>query len=126
MLASKCKKRQGRDFENEIIEAGNLFVKYSKLENSENVKGALLCASKCYLLLGEFDKAKDVFQKAKMIMATKIHVTRPIVTINDSKAVAMKLQSYIEKLSILKFIFLKMEKMQSRDAEKSIPKINSL
>ncbi len=98
MLASECKKRQGKDFENEIKEAGNLFVKYSKLENSENVKGALLCASKCYLLLGEFDKAKDVYQKAKMIIPTNIQITRPIVIIDDSKSIAMKLQSYIEKL----------------------------
>ncbi len=98
MLASECKKRQGKAFENEIKEAGSLFVKYSKLENPENVKGALLCASKCYLLLGEFDKAKDVYQKAKMIIPEKIQVTRPIVIIDDSKSIAMKLQSYVEKL----------------------------
>ena len=73
MLASKCRNRQGKDSESEIKEASDLFLKYSKDKNSRNVKGALLCASKCYLLLGEFDKAKDVYQKAKMIIPTNIH-----------------------------------------------------
>ncbi|MCV0411102.1 response regulator [Nitrosopumilus sp.] len=98
MLAAECKKRQGKESENEIQEAGNLFVKYSKLENSPNMRGALLCASKCFLLQGEFDKAKDAYQKAKVMIPTKIHVTRPIVIIDDSKAISMKLQNYVEKL----------------------------
>jgi CheY-like chemotaxis protein len=98
MLAAECKKRQGKESENEIKEAGNLFVKYSKSENSSNMRGALLCASKCFLLQGEFDKAKDAYQKAKVMIPPKIYVTRPIVIIDDSKAIAMKLQNYVEKL----------------------------
>lgn len=98
MLASECKKRQGKESENEIKEAGNLFLKYSKLENSPNMRGALLCASKCFLLQGEFDKAKNAYQKAKVMISPKIPVTRPIVIIDDSKAIAMKLQNYVEKL----------------------------
>lgn len=98
MLAAECKTRQGKESENEIKEAGNLFLKYSDSKNSKNVKGALLCASKCFLNLGEFDKAKDTYQKAKMILQSTIQVTRPIVIIDDSKAIAMKLQNYVEKL----------------------------
>ncbi|MFQ5497256.1 MAG: response regulator [Nitrosopumilus sp.] len=98
MLASECKKRQGKESENEIKEASELFLKYSNLKNSINVKGALLCASKCFLILGEFDKAKNAYQKAKIILPSKIQVTRPIVIIDDSKAIAMKLQNYVEKL----------------------------
>ena len=98
MLAAECKKRQGKEFENEIKEAGNLFVRYSTLKDSQNVKGALLCASKCFLLLGEFDKAKDAYQKAKIMSSSKIQATRPIVIIDDSKAISMKLQNYVEKL----------------------------
>jgi len=98
MLAAECKTRQGKESENEIKEAGNLFLKYSNSKNSKNVKGALLCASKCFLSLGEFDKAKDTYQKAKLITQLTIQVTRPIVIIEDSKAVAMKLQNYVEKL----------------------------
>jgi len=98
MLAAECKTRQGKESKNEIKEASNLFLKYSDSKNSKNVKGALLCASKCLLSLGEFDKAKDAYQKAKTILSSTIQVTRPIVIIDDSKAVVMKLQNYVEKL----------------------------
>ncbi|MFQ5782615.1 MAG: response regulator [Nitrosopumilus sp.] len=98
MLAAECKKRQGKESENEIKEASNLFLKYSNSKNAKNVKGALLCASKCLLSLGEFDKAKDAYQKAKTILSSTIQVTRPIVIIDDSKAIAMKMQNYAEKL----------------------------
>jgi len=98
ILAAECKTRQGKESENEIKEAGDLFLKYSNSKNSKNVKGALLCASKCFLSLGEFDKAKDTYQKSKTIIRSTIQVTRPIVIIDDSKAIAMKLQNYVEKL----------------------------
>ena len=98
MLAGECKTRQGKDSENEIKEASDLFLKYSKAKNSKNIKGALLCASKCLLSLGEFDKAKDTYQKAKGIIQTSIQITRPVVIIDDSKAIAMKLKTYAEKL----------------------------
>ena len=98
MLASECKTRQGKESENEIKEASELFLKYSNGKNSTNVKGALLCASKCLLSLGEFDKAKDTYQKAKTMIQTFVQVTRPIVIIDDSKAIAMKLKTYAEKL----------------------------
>ena len=62
------------------------------------MKGALLCASKCFLSLGEFNKAKETYQKAKMIVSSTIQVIRPIVIIDDSKAVVMKLKNYVEKL----------------------------
>jgi len=98
MLAGECRNHQGKDSENEIKEASDLFLKYSKDNNSKNIKGALLCASKCLLSLGEFDKAKDTYQKAKTMIQTSVQVTRPIVIIDDSKAIAMKLKTYAEKL----------------------------
>ena len=98
MLANECKTRQRKVSENEIREASDLFLKYSNAKNSTNVRGALLCASKCLLSLGEFDKAKSVYQKAKSMIQVSIPVTRPIVIIDDSKAIAMKLQTYVKKL----------------------------
>ncbi len=98
MLANECKTRQGKVSENEIREASDLFLKYSNAKNSTNVRGALLCASKCLLSLGEFDKAKVVYQKAKSMIQSSVSVTRPIVIIDDSKAIAMKLQTYAKKL----------------------------
>jgi len=98
MLSAECKTRQGKDSKIEIKESGDLFLKYSNLENSKNVKGALLCASKCFLSLGEFNKAKNTYQKAKSIFSPTIQVMRPVVIIDDSKAIIMKLQNYVEKL----------------------------
>lgn len=98
MLAGECKTHQGKSSENEIKEAGDLFLKYSNVKNSRNIKGALLCASKCLLSLGEFDKAKDAYQKAKRITQTPIQVTRPVVIIDDSEAITMKLKTFVEKL----------------------------
>jgi len=50
------------------------------------------------LSLGEFDKAKDTYQKAKAIIQPSVNVTRPIVIIDDSEAIAMKLKTYVKKL----------------------------
>ena len=48
--------------------------------------------------LGEFTKAKNTYQKAKSIFSPTIQAMRPIVIIDDSKAIIMKLQNYVEKL----------------------------
>lgn len=98
MLAAECKTRQGKESKDEIEQAGNLFLQYSKSKNSKNMQGALFCASKCFLSLGEYDKAKISYQKAKSIISLTIETTRPIVIIDDSKAITMKLQNYVEKL----------------------------
>jgi len=97
MLAAECKTRHGKESKNEIIQAGDLFLKYSK-KNLPNVKGALLCASKCFLRLGEFDKAKTTYQKAKSIVLSSIPIIRPLVIIDDSEAISMKLKTFVEKL----------------------------
>jgi len=49
ILAGECRDQQRKDSKNEIKEASNLFLKYSKDKNSKNIQGALLCASKCLL-----------------------------------------------------------------------------
>ncbi|MBI3254442.1 MAG: response regulator, partial [Nitrosarchaeum sp.] len=98
MLAAECKTRQGKESKDEIEQVGNLFLQYSKTKNSKNIQGALLCASKCFLSLGEYDKAKISYQKAKSILSSTIEISRPIVIIDDSKAIAIKLQNYVEKL----------------------------
>ena len=68
MLAAECKTRQGKESKDEIEQAGNLFLQYSKNKDSKNIQGALLCASKCFLSLGEYDKAKISYQKAKTML----------------------------------------------------------
>jgi CheY-like chemotaxis protein len=98
MLAAECKSRQGKESKDEIEQAGNLFLQYSKTKNSKNIHGALLCASKCFLNLGEYGKAKISYQKAKSMSSATIEISRPIIIIDDSKAITMKLKNYVEKL----------------------------
>lgn len=98
VLAAECKTRQGKEFKEEIEKACNLFLEYSKNKTSKNVQGALLCAAKCLLRLGEYDKAKISYQKAKSTISSIIEVFRPIVIIDDSKSVSIKLKNYVEKL----------------------------
>jgi CheY-like chemotaxis protein len=98
MLAAECKTRQSKESKEEIEKACNLFLEYSQNKTSKNVQGALLCAAKCLLILGEYDKAKISYQKAKSMISSTIEVFRPVVIIDDSKAVSMKLKNYVEKL----------------------------
>lgn len=98
MLAAECKTRQGKESKEEIEKACNLFLEYSKNKTSKNIQGALLCAAKCLLSLGEYDKAKISYQKAKFMISSTIEVFRPVVIIDDSKAVSLKLKNYVEKL----------------------------
>jgi len=98
MLAAECKTRQGKESREEIEKSCKLFLEYSEIKNSNNIQGALLCASKCLLSLGEYDKAKISYQKAKTMLSSTIEVYRPVVIIDDSKAISMKLKNYVEKL----------------------------
>ena len=98
MLAAECKQRQGKESKDEIESAGTLFLKYGESKTYTNTKGALLCASKCFLKIGNFDAAKDAYEKAKRTKSQIISFMRPIVIIDDSKAVTLKLKTYVEKL----------------------------
>ncbi|NJK77592.1 MAG: response regulator [Nanoarchaeota archaeon] len=98
MLAAECKKRQAKESKDEIEKACDLFLQYSENKKSKNIQGALLCASKCFLSLGKYDKAKISYQKAKTIISSTIEIFRPIVIIDDSKSISLKLKSYVEKL----------------------------
>ena len=42
MLTAECKNQQEKEFENEIKETGDLFLKYANSKNSKNIKDALL------------------------------------------------------------------------------------
>ncbi len=98
VLAGECKSRQGKDNENEILEAGKLFLNFGKKDKTYQAKGALLCASKCFLKAGKYDDAKDAFSKSKEIISPSVSTQRPIVIVDDSKAITIKLENYLKKL----------------------------
>ena len=98
LLAAECKSKQNKANDHEILEAGKLFLDFAKKIESYQAKSALLCASKCFLRVGEFDDAKKAFNKAIEFKLPTIEVLRPIVIIEDSKSVVMKLENYLKKL----------------------------
>ena len=98
LLAAECRSKQNKDNHHEILEAGKLFLDFGKKIETYKAKGALLCASKCFLRVGEYDDAKKAFKKAKEFQLTMIEVSRPIIIIEDNKAVVIKLETYLKKL----------------------------
>ena len=65
LLAGECKTKQGKENNDELLEAGKLFLDFGKKDNSFKAKGAYLCASKCFLKVGEYDDAKKAFDHSK-------------------------------------------------------------
>jgi len=98
MLAAECKSRQNKDNGNETLEAGKLFLNFAKKENNYKVKSAYLCAAKCFLKSRNYDDAKKAFEKSKTLQAPNTDVVRPIVIVDDSKSVIIKLENYLKKL----------------------------
>ena len=98
MLASECKSRQNKDSSDETLEAGKLFLNFAKKENNYNVKSAFLCAAKCFLKSRKYDDAKKAFDKSKTLQPPNTEVVRPVVVVDDSKSVIIKLENYLKKL----------------------------
>ena len=104
LLAGECKTKQGKENNNEVLEAGKLFLDFGKKDNSFKAKGAYLCASKCFLKVGEYDDAKKAFDQSKEFHFSDIEILRPIVIIEDSKAIILKLQNYLDNLGYKDYV----------------------
>ncbi len=98
VLAGECKSRQNKDNRDEALQAGQLFLNFAKKENNYSVKSAYLCAAKCFLKSGNYDKAKKAFQESKKLQAPLTETSRPVVIVDDSKSMIIKLQNYLKKL----------------------------
>lgn len=98
ILASECKTRQDKSSSDESMEAGKLFLAYAKKEKDYSAKSAFLCAAKCFLRAGQYDGAKDAFDKSKEFTITHTEETRPIIIVDDSKSIILKIQGYLNNL----------------------------
>lgn len=98
VLAGECKSRQNKDNRDESLQAGKLFLNFAKNENNYDGKNAYLCAAKCFLKSGKFDEAKKAFQASKNLQFSITEVVRPVVIVDDSKSMIIKLQSHLKKL----------------------------
>jgi len=99
VLAAECKIRQNKDSSDEITEAGKLYFSFAKKGNNYSVKNAYLCAAKCFLRAKKYDNAKAAFEKSKTLKRnTVLKDLRPVIIIDDSKSIILKIESYLEKL----------------------------
>lgn len=99
VLAAECRIQQNKDSSSEIIEAGKLFFNFAKKENNYGVKNAYLCAAKCFLRAGKYDDAKTAFEKSKTLKRSSVaEDLRPVVIVDDSKSIILKIESYLDKL----------------------------
>jgi CheY-like chemotaxis protein len=98
VLAGECKSRQNKDNREESLQAGKLFLNFAKNENNYEGKNAYLCAAKCFLKSGKFDDAKKAFQASKKLQFSITEVVRPVVIVDDSKSMLIKLQNHLKKL----------------------------
>lgn len=98
ILAAECKSRQGKDGSDETLEAGKLFLSFAKKENKYNIKSTYLCAAKCFLKIGNYEEAKKAYEKSKKLTASITEMERPVVIVDDSKSVVIKLQGYLKQL----------------------------
>ena len=102
ILAGECRARQGKDNSNELLEAGNQFLKFAKKEKSYQSKEAYLCAAKCFLRVNKFDEAKKAFEQSQKIQLPESKEARPVVIVDDSKAVILKLRGFLKQLGFTK------------------------
>jgi len=97
-LAAESKTRGGKNNHDEFNEAAKQYLKIATKNNSYKAKIAYLCAAKCFLRIGKHDDAKDAFEKFKGIVPKLVEKTRPVLIVEDSNAVTMKLTNYLQKL----------------------------
>jgi CheY-like chemotaxis protein len=102
ILATECKSRQNKDITEEAIEAGKLFFAYAKTKKDYSGKSAFLCAAKCFLKAGKYDSAKDAFEKSKGFRLDESAATRPIIIVDDSKAIVLKIKNHLGNLGYTK------------------------
>ncbi|MGI0086388.1 MAG: response regulator [Nitrosotalea sp.] len=97
ILASECKTKQGKDNKEELGIAAKYYLSTAKKGNSSS-SYAYQCAARCFLKSGQVDLAMKVSEEAKKHMPVIVEEKRPIVIIDDSPAIVLRLKSYLEQL----------------------------
>ena len=97
LLATECKTKQGKDTKEEFDLAAKYYLRIAK-KNNANSPYAYQCAAKCFLKSGQIDLAMKVSEQAKKYVPKIVEEKRPIVIVDDSPAIIMRLKSYLEQL----------------------------
>ncbi|MEM3143846.1 MAG: response regulator [Candidatus Nitrosotenuis sp.] len=99
VLASECKDRQNKDSSPEYANAAKMFFEYAKKKKDYLARSAYLCAAKCYLKASMYAEAKESFENSKkFVIAESLLEQRPILVVDDSKAIVMKIESHLGAL----------------------------
>lgn len=97
ILASECKSRQGKERKDELLEAAKLYIKIAK-KDPNNANYAYQCAARCFLKTGHYDDAMKAFEAAQKYAPKVIEEKRPIVVVDDSPAILLRLKSFLQQL----------------------------
>lgn len=97
ILASECKTKQGKDNKEEFDMAAKYYLWIAK-KNSTKSPYAYQCAAKCFLKAGQIDRAMKVADEVKKYVPKVVVEKRPIVIVDDSPAITLRLKSYLERL----------------------------
>lgn len=97
ILASECKTKQGKDNKEELGIAAKYYLDVAKKDSSGS-SYAYQCAARCFLKSGQVDMAMKVSEEAKKHVPVFVEEKRPIVIIDDSPAIVLRLKSYLEQL----------------------------
>lgn len=104
VLAAEAKKRNGKENHYEMMQAGKLYLNYAKKNDDYQVKIAYQCASKCFIKAGDYSEAKKAYENSKKFVISNSEVQRPVIIVDDSEAVVIKLQNYLKQLGYNKTI----------------------
>jgi CheY-like chemotaxis protein len=97
ILASECKSRQGKERKDELLEAAKFYIKFAK-KDKNNSNYAYQCAARCFLRIGHYDDAMKAFEEAQKHSHEMVEEKRPIVVVDDSPAILLRLKSFLEQL----------------------------
>jgi len=99
LLAAESKNSQGKNNLKEYRDAGKQFLKLAENNDDSYVsKNAYLCAAKCLLKTGDYDDAQKNFEKYKEIKISAQKIPRPIIIVEDSNVIILKIKIYLNKL----------------------------
>lgn len=97
ILASECKSRQGKEKKEELQEAAKFYLKLAKKDKS-NSSYAYQCAARCFLRVGQYDDAMKAFEEAQKFTPQITEEKRPIVVVDDSPAILLRIKSFLQQL----------------------------
>jgi CheY-like chemotaxis protein len=97
ILASECKSKQGKERKEELLEAAKFYIKIAK-KDPNNANYAYQCAARCFLRTGHYDDAMKAFEAAQKYTRNVIEEKRPIVVVDDSPAILLRIKNFLQQL----------------------------